>query len=225
MDEAGARRAAAKRVSGRLVGPCRGAACAVLACTLGATPLCMPLLPPLYAEWGRQGRMPSRRRWQLAHSWASVCSRRGGPGRPRRRCTCHRPRRPGSMLCVAPDWVGKGPALRLLRRAGEPSRSAVAQPPQSHLALSRQMVECSQLDRQIEKLRNCELISESDVESLCVKAREILMQESNVLSVSTPITVRPAASRPCRPSHLHTPRDLRVRGPFADLWRHPWPVL
>lgn len=47
----------------------------------------------------------------------------------------------------------------------------------------------SDLDRQIEQLRKCELIKESEVKSLCVKAREILVEESNVQRVDSPVTV------------------------------------
>ena len=39
------------------------------------------------------------------------------------------------------------------------------------------------LDAQIEKLRNCEYLKESEVKSLCAKAREILVDESNVQRV------------------------------------------
>ncbi|CAG8522700.1 11574_t:CDS:10 [Acaulospora colombiana] len=47
----------------------------------------------------------------------------------------------------------------------------------------------SNLDEQIEKLRNCELISEEEVRELCRKAREILIEESNVQRVNVPVTV------------------------------------
>ena len=36
------------------------------------------------------------------------------------------------------------------------------------------MVDTSDLDQQIEQLRRCEIIKESDVKILCAKAREIL---------------------------------------------------
>ena len=49
---------------------------------------------------------------------------------------------------------------------------------------------CSNLDSQIEKLKNCEIISEKEVKELCLKAREILMEESNVQRVDSPVTVR-----------------------------------
>lgn len=55
------------------------------------------------------------------------------------------------------------------------------------------MAEISDLDRQIEQLRRCELIKESEVKALCAKAREILVEESNVQRVDSPVTV----SSPC----------------------------
>jgi hypothetical protein len=48
----------------------------------------------------------------------------------------------------------------------------------------------SDLDRQIEQLRNCEFIKENEVKALCAKAREILVEESNVQRVDAPVTVR-----------------------------------
>ncbi|XP_072792479.1 serine/threonine-protein phosphatase 4 catalytic subunit isoform X3 [Taeniopygia guttata] len=51
------------------------------------------------------------------------------------------------------------------------------------------MGELSDLDRQIEQLRRCELIRESEVKALCAKAREILVEESNVQRVDSPVTV------------------------------------
>ena len=47
----------------------------------------------------------------------------------------------------------------------------------------------SDLDRQIEQLRKCQLIKESEVKALCAKAREILIEESNVQRVDSPVTV------------------------------------
>ena|SRR6185312_507895 len=43
--------------------------------------------------------------------------------------------------------------------------------------------------RQIEKIRNCELITEGEVRRLCAKAYEILIEESNVQRVDAPVTV------------------------------------
>lgn len=45
------------------------------------------------------------------------------------------------------------------------------------------------LDQQIEQLKRCEIISESQVKALCAKAREILVEESNVQRVDAPVTV------------------------------------
>lgn len=53
------------------------------------------------------------------------------------------------------------------------------------------MSDSSDLDRQIEQLKKCEIIKESEVKALCAKAREILVEESNVQRVDSPVTVRP----------------------------------
>lgn len=42
---------------------------------------------------------------------------------------------------------------------------------------------------QIERLMKCEILSESEVKVLCSKAKEILIQEGNVQSIDTPVTV------------------------------------
>jgi serine/threonine-protein phosphatase 4 catalytic subunit len=48
----------------------------------------------------------------------------------------------------------------------------------------------SDLDRQIEQLRKCQLITEAEVKALREKALEILVEESNVQRVIAPVTVR-----------------------------------
>jgi serine/threonine-protein phosphatase 4 catalytic subunit len=50
----------------------------------------------------------------------------------------------------------------------------------------------SDLDRQIVQLKRGELITESEVKALCTKARELLIEESNVQRVDSPVTVRNA---------------------------------
>jgi hypothetical protein len=47
----------------------------------------------------------------------------------------------------------------------------------------------SNLDRQIEQLKRCEPLKESEVKALCLKAMEILVEESNVQRVDAPVTV------------------------------------
>eukprot|EP01010_Urceolus_cornutus_P004846 NODE_799_length_1330_cov_590.150664_g606_i0.p1 GENE.NODE_799_length_1330_cov_590.150664_g606_i0~~NODE_799_length_1330_cov_590.150664_g606_i0.p1 ORF type:complete len:305 (+),score=49.33 NODE_799_length_1330_cov_590.150664_g606_i0:144-1058(+) len=47
----------------------------------------------------------------------------------------------------------------------------------------------SELDRQIQQLRACELITEKEVKELCWKAREILQEEGNVQKVYAPVTI------------------------------------
>ena len=45
------------------------------------------------------------------------------------------------------------------------------------------MGDTSDLDQQIEQLRKCEVIKESDVKILCAKAREILGRNSGLLQI------------------------------------------
>ncbi|KAG8725449.1 phosphoprotein phosphatase PP4 catalytic subunit [Ceratobasidium sp. 395] len=47
----------------------------------------------------------------------------------------------------------------------------------------------SDLDLQIEQLKRCEPISENQVKELCLKAREILIEEGNVQYVDAPVTI------------------------------------
>lgn len=51
------------------------------------------------------------------------------------------------------------------------------------------MNDYSNLDRQIEQLKQCEIIKENEVKALCAKAREILVEEGNVQRVDSPVTV------------------------------------
>jgi len=45
------------------------------------------------------------------------------------------------------------------------------------------------LDRQIECLGQCQIITEKEVKDLCNRAREILVEESNVQRISSPVTI------------------------------------
>lgn len=45
------------------------------------------------------------------------------------------------------------------------------------------------LDVQIEQLKRCEPLTEAEVKALCLKAMEILVEESNVQRVDAPVTV------------------------------------
>jgi hypothetical protein len=47
----------------------------------------------------------------------------------------------------------------------------------------------SELDRWIEQLKRCEPLKESEVKTLCQKALEVLVEESNVQRVDAPVTV------------------------------------
>lgn len=55
----------------------------------------------------------------------------------------------------------------------------------------------SDLDKAIAQLRSCRPIPETQVRELCYKARELLIEEGNVVTVNAPVTV-------CAPSLLST---------------------
>lgn len=63
----------------------------------------------------------------------------------------------------------------------------------------------SDLDRQIEQLKKCEIIKEAEVKALCAKAREILVEESNVQRVDSPVTVSHLFA--LVPAHSKTVKD------------------
>lgn len=71
----------------------------------------------------------------------------------------------------------------------------------------------SDLDRQIEQLKRCEYLKESEVKTLCARAREILVDESNVQRVDAPVTVRAAGGvtrrDPAAASIAHRPANRR----------------
>ncbi len=54
----------------------------------------------------------------------------------------------------------------------------------------------SDLNRWIEQLKRCEPLAERDVKTLCEKALEILVEESNVQRVDAPVTIC-ACLAPC----------------------------
>ena len=45
------------------------------------------------------------------------------------------------------------------------------------------------VDEWIVQLKKCEYIKEAEVKALCTRAKEILIEESNVQSVEAPVTV------------------------------------
>ena len=47
----------------------------------------------------------------------------------------------------------------------------------------------SDLDRWIEQLKSCEPLKESEVKTLCQRALEVLVEESNVQRVDAPVTI------------------------------------
>ncbi|KAI9297685.1 serine/threonine protein phosphatase [Neoconidiobolus thromboides FSU 785] len=70
----------------------------------------------------------------------------------------------------------------------------------------------SELDRQIETLRKCQIIPENEVKSLCNRARELLLEEGNLLRIYSPVTI-------CGDIHgqFHDLMELfKVGGPCPD---------
>jgi serine/threonine-protein phosphatase 4 catalytic subunit len=58
------------------------------------------------------------------------------------------------------------------------------------MAASASASPSSSLDSQIERLKRCEYLKENEVKNLCLRAREILVDEGNVQRVDAPVTVR-----------------------------------
>ena len=72
---------------------------------------------------------------------------------------------------------------------GAPSVSASVLAQSAKAAPAAAAVCNSSLDEQIERLRRCEYLREGEVKALCLRAREILVDESNVQRVDAPVTV------------------------------------
>ena len=62
------------------------------------------------------------------------------------------------------------------------------------------------LDEQIERLKRCEYL---EVKALCLRAREILVDESNVQRVDAPVTVRMVQGRFAW-NDIHSDRVLKM---------------
>ena len=79
------------------------------------------------------------------------------------------------------------------RRCGEGCRRAGAAagriPLRALCALMAQPLPHGDLDASIEQLLKCQPLPEPDVKVLCDRAREILIEESNVQPVKSPVTV------------------------------------
>lgn len=81
----------------------------------------------------------------------------------------------------------------LTKRNGKCCQQAVENRTRTSLlpkqADSLQVMSDDELDKWIEKLKDCEYLNEAQVKKLCTKAREILIEEANVQNVSTPVKV------------------------------------
>ena len=75
----------------------------------------------------------------------------------------------------------------------------------------------SDLDRMIATLRRCEVLKESEVKVLCQKAMEILVEESNVQRIDSPVTVRFSRTAP-------PPWTVEVTAPSSRIARSDAPA-
>ena len=66
----------------------------------------------------------------------------------------------------------------------------------------------SDLDKWIEQLKKCESLTEKEVKSLCEKAVEILVEESNVQRVDAPVTLCELLSQACLARESDHPADI-----------------
>ena len=76
--------------------------------------------------------------------------------------------------------------------AGAPSASTAIVPATTQQTTAQQQQggpPGSSLDEQIERLKRCEYLRENEVKALCLRAREILVDEGNVQRVDAPVTV------------------------------------
>jgi hypothetical protein len=73
----------------------------------------------------------------------------------------------------------------------------------------------SDLDKAITQLRACRPIAENQVRELCHKARELLIEEGNVVGVDAPVTVR---------LYWHGKLACMLTTVTTDMRRHPRPV-
>lgn len=78
-----------------------------------------------------------------------------------------------------PDWISSPSSVCFKTHAL----------PHHKQTFDKTMADYSDLDRQIEQLKRCEIIAEGEVKALCAKAREILVEEGNVQRVDSPVTV------------------------------------
>lgn len=86
------------------------------------------------------------------------------------------------------------------------------------------MADSSDLDRQIEQLKKCEIIKEAEVKALCAKAREILIEESNVQRVDSPVTVCYYKKKK-EGKRMIIITIYKIYCLFSGMWRYSWTIL
>lgn len=80
------------------------------------------------------------------------------------------------------------------------------------------------LDEQIERLKRCEYLREGEVKALCLRAREILVDESNVQRVDAPVTVRHCWRPRCLPI-VNDSLGGRNSETVKSVKKHPDPMV
>lgn len=82
-------------------------------------------------------------------------------------------------------------SLHILKDNENPNPNSILQAPITgkDLLFDHQSPSSSLLDRWIEKVAKCEVLSEEEVEKLCDMAREVLNKEDNVQHVALPVTI------------------------------------
>ena len=81
------------------------------------------------------------------------------------------------------------------------------------------------LDSQIERLKRCEYLRENEVKALCLRAREILVDEGNVQRVDAPVTVRKSVCDAIASVCVIIFNCIVISLPISDLRRHSWSIL
>jgi hypothetical protein len=100
---------------------------------------------------------------------------------------CHSIRCPTAACCVTPASQNTG--CKILVNPPVCCVVCALPPPATPTTPTPQQAGQSELDRWIEQLKRCEPLKESEVKTLCQKALEVLVEESNVQRVDAPVTI------------------------------------
>jgi len=85
--------------------------------------------------------------------------------------------------------LGRGTQQTMTGQSTAVVNNSSSMSPSSSIANIHSSSTNNELDEQIERLKRCEYLKESEVKTLCLRAREILVDESNVQRVDAPVTI------------------------------------